>query len=71
MEHYKRRGAFVCHNWSSKHATGPIIMKQRLAKLKRLQTALASLQAPTDIKARLTAAKELTNVLTYCGTLVR
>lgn len=38
-------------------------MKQRLAKLKLLQTALSSLQAETNIKARLTAAKELTNVL--------
>lgn len=38
-------------------------MKQRLAKLKLLQTALSSLQAATNIKARLTVAKELTNVL--------
>ncbi|ERL55211.1 hypothetical protein [Psychrobacter aquaticus] len=44
-------------------------MKQRLAKLKRLQTALASLQSAIDIKARLTAAKELTNVLKDIGAL--
>lgn len=38
-------------------------MKQKLAQLKRLQTALASLQAATDIKARLIAAKKLTDIL--------
>ena len=46
-----------------RNTTGLIIMKQKLAELKQLQTALASLQAATDIKARLTAAKEFTNVL--------
>lgn len=69
LEHYKRQASFVCHNWSSKHATGPITMKQRLAKLKLLQTALASLQAAIDIKARLTAAKELINVLREIGAI--
>lgn len=44
-------------------------MKQKLAKLKLLQTALADLQAATDIKARLTAAKELTNVLREIGSI--
>lgn len=44
-------------------------MKQRLAKLKLLQTALASLQAAIDIKARLTAAKELINVLREIGAI--
>lgn len=44
-------------------------MKQRLSKLKLLQTALASLQTATDIKARLTAAKELTNVLREIGAI--
>lgn len=46
-----------------------MIMKQKLAQLKRLQTALASLQAATNIKARLTAAKELTNVLKDIGAI--
>ncbi|WP_010200472.1 LPD1 domain-containing protein [Psychrobacter sp. PAMC 21119] len=44
-------------------------MKQRLTKLKLLQTALASLQAVTDIKARLTAAKHLTDVLREIGAI--
>lgn len=69
LEQGKRIISFVCHNWSSKHATGPIIIKQRLAKLKLLQTALLSLQAAIDIKTRLTAAKELTNVLREIGAI--
>jgi len=44
-------------------------MKQKLAQLKRLQTALTSLQAATNIKARLMAAKELTNVLKDIGAI--
>ncbi|MGP4716881.1 LPD1 domain-containing protein [Psychrobacter sp. T6-6] len=44
-------------------------MKQKLAQLKRLQTALASLQAATDIKARLIAAKKLTDILKDIGAI--
>ena len=44
-------------------------MKQKLAQLKRLQTALASLQAATDIKARLIAAKKLTDILKDVGAI--
>ena len=44
-------------------------MKQKLAQLKRLQTALASLQAATNIKARLMAAKKLTDILKDIGAI--
>ena len=46
-----------------------MVMKQKLAQLKRLQTALASLQAATDIKARLIAAKKLTDILKDIGAI--
>lgn len=45
-------------------------MKQKLVKLRRLQTAIISLQAATGIKARIEAAKELTNVLKDIGAIV-
>lgn len=44
-------------------------MKEKLAKLKLLQTVLASLKVATDIKARLVAAKELTAVLRELGAI--
>ena len=42
-------------------------MKDNLARLKRLQTALASLKTATNIKPRLVAAKELTAILKKLG----
>ena len=44
-------------------------MKQKLIQLKRLQTALAGLQAATNIKARLMAAKKLTDILKDIGAI--
>lgn len=43
-------------------------MKDKLARLKRLQTALASLKAASDLKSRISAAKELTDILKELGT---
>lgn len=42
-------------------------MKEKLARLKRLQTALASLKAANDIKSRVSTAKELTAILKDLG----
>lgn len=44
-------------------------MKEKLAKLKLLQVALASLKSATDIKSRLTSAKQLTAALKELGAI--
>ena len=42
-------------------------MKEKLARLKRLQTALVNLKAANDIKSRLIAAKEMSAILKELG----
>ena len=71
MEQAKSWQASDVYNKRSTTPTGPLNMKEKLARLKRLQTALASLKAAKDIKSRISAAKELTTVLKELGAFAK
>lgn len=71
LEHAKNWQAITTHNKGLITPTRSLIMKEKLARLKRLQTALASFKAANDIKSRVSAGKELTTVLKELGVFAK